>query len=285
MLLGAARKLVTGRSELRGTIRLIFQPAEESIMSGSLEVIAAGVLENVAAIYALHCDPSKIVGQVGFRDGAITSANDRIGVKIYGTGGHSARPHLTVNPINLIGLVVTQLPARVYEKLGSDTKALVGFGSLHSGDANNAIPSSADAAGTVRISDTEVWADLPRIVEETLGEILDGFDARWELEYNRVCPTVVNDPIVNSYFREAATKLFGSDNVIDTHQSFGGEDFAWYLQTVPGALARLGVRPVDAEFQADLHSGLFDVDEGVLDIGASLLDEVGRLAVSSYAKS
>ena len=284
MLLGAVRLLVAKRAEFSGNVRLIFQPAEEATVSGSLDVLAAGALDGVSAIFAMHCDPSRLIGDIGLKDGEITSANDEMAVRLFGLGGHSARPHLVTNPIDLIGRIVVELPSYVASRLGSGMKALVGFGSIHAGEASNAIPSYAEAGGTVRIADPSVWPNFPGIIEDGLAKILAGEDIRWEIEYNRVCPIVVNDPKATSCFRKAAENLFGPESVSGAHQSYGGEDFAWYLQAVPGSLARIGVRSAHASFQTDLHSGLFDVDERVLEVGSALLAEVAVTAMQYYGK-
>src|SRR5215472_1085863 len=172
VLLGAALELAKTRSILPGRIRLIFQPAEEASESGSLDMIAGGALSDVDVIYALHCDPSMYVGEIGVRTGPITSAQDHIVVKLSGQGGHSARPHLTTNPISVLATVVTTLSDAVNEFLHIDQKVLLGFGMIQSGGAPNAIPSMAQAGGTVRIPNEKIWEEVPDIVRGALEAIL-----------------------------------------------------------------------------------------------------------------
>jgi amidohydrolase len=282
ILAGVALQLA-GAARLTGTVRLIFQPAEESPMSGALDVIAEGGLEDVDAIFALHCDPSNRVGHIGTRVGGITSAQDRIGISLHGPGGHSARPDLTPNPINVIGTLITSLSRVVNENLAPGQKIAIGFGSIGSQGVANAIPSQADASGTVRIPNAELWPEVPRLVEEAVATIVSGSGLQSELEYQRVCPAVVNDLDATSLLLGVAGELVGTASTYEAPQSLGGEDFAWYLRHVPGALARLGVRPPTADQQVDLHSGMFDIDERAIPIGVDFMTNTAVAAIERYS--
>ncbi|MDQ3761698.1 MAG: amidohydrolase [Actinomycetota bacterium] len=285
ILTGAAIRLAQENIGTLGRVRCIFQPAEESSRSGSLDVIAAGAIKEVDVIYALHCDPSAHVGRIGTRVGPITSAQDRITVKVRGSGGHSARPNLTPNPINVIGTVVVGLSDAVNMQLAEDKRMLIGFGEISSNGTKNAIPSRAEASGTVRIRNADIWPEVPKLVEDTLAKIVAPFGLDWELEYTRVCPAVNNNPKAIGILRNIAVKLFGEDNVYEAPQSFGGEDFGWYLKHVPGALCRLGVRSPGNEAQADLHSGLFDIDERAIPVGVDLFVQTALSALKEYISS
>lgn len=283
ILAGVAFRLA-GLARLRGTVRLIFQPAEESPMSGALDVIAEGGLEEVDAIFALHCDPSNRVGHVGTRAGEITSAQDRISIYLHGPGGHSARPDLTPNPIDVIGTLITSLSRIVNDNLSAGQRIAIGFGSISSQGVANAIPSHAEASGTVRIPDAELWPEAPRLVKEAVATIVSKGGLQSELEYQRVCPAVVNDLDATSVLLGAARELVGAARTYEAPQSLGGEDFAWYLQHVPGALARLGVRPPTSDLQVDLHSGFFDIDERAIPIGVDLLVNTAVAALEAYSR-
>jgi len=271
ILVGAALRLAERKHELRGRIRLIFQPAEESSSSGSLDVIASGATEDVDIMFALHCDPSATVGKVGLRIGEITSAQDHLMISLQGKGGHSARPHLTPSPIDVLGQIIVSLSRTVNDQLPEDQRMLIGFGSMHSSGTKNAIPSYAEATGTVRIPSKHVWPEAPRLVEEALGKLIAPFGMDWELTYKRVCPSVVNNSAAVQVLRNTAERLLGDSSIFEAPQSYGGEDFSWYLQRVPGALFRLGVRPPDQLDYVDLHSGLFDIDERAIDVGVDMM--------------
>jgi amidohydrolase len=274
ILVGTAIELV--RSELVnvGRVRCIFQPAEESSASGSLDMIAAGALEGVDRIYALHCDPSSEVGTVGTRVGPITSATDHMVVKINGRGGHSGRPHLTPNPIVAISTIVTSLSDLVNAQLPERERMLIGFGTISSNGAKNAIPSYAEASGTVRIPDAAVWPRVPDLIKTAIETIVESFALDCGIDYVRVCPAVVNDAKSTEVIDEVALAIVGRENVYTPPQSLGGEDFSWYLQDVPGAIFRLGVHPPGSTTQVDLHSGHFDVDERAIAVGVKMLTRI-----------
>lgn len=274
ILVGAALELADSELEQFGRVRCIFQPAEESSVSGSLDMISAHALEGVDRIFALHCDPSSQVGTIGTRAGAITSAQDHLTVKVRGVGGHSARPHLTPNPLNAVATVITTLSDAINGPLSESERMLIGFGAMSSNGAKNAIPSYAEASGTVRISNAKVWPDAPAMIKKAIGDIVEPFALDCEVDYVRVCPAVVNDAESTRMIDRAAVSVVGESNIYTPPQSFGGEDFAWYLQHIPGALFRLGVRPAESETQVDLHSGQFDVDERAIDIGVKMFSRI-----------
>jgi amidohydrolase len=282
ILTGTAIRLVQENIGTLGRVRCIFQPAEEATRSGSLDVIAAGVIGEVDVIYTFHCDPSAYAGKIGTRVGPITSAQDRITVKVRGSGGHSARPHLTPNPINVIGAIVVGLSDAVNSQLTEDERMLIGFGTISSNGTKNAIPSCAEASGTIRIRNANIWPEVPKLVENALAKIIAPFGLERDFEYVRVCPAVNNDRKAIGLLRDSAVQLFGESNIYEAPQSFGGEDFGWYLQHVPGALCRLGVRFPGNETQADLHSGLFDIDERAISVGVDLLTQTALRALIEY---
>lgn len=274
ILVGAAIELA--RSDLAdfGRVRCIFQPAEESSVSGSLDMIEAGALEGVDRIFALHCDPSAEVGTVGTRIGPITSATDHLVVKIKGVGGHSGRPHLTPNPIAAVCTVVTSLSDMVNAQLPEHERMLIGFGTIASNGTQNAIPSYAEAGGTVRIPDAVVWPRVPDLVKTAVENIVEPFALDCDVDYVRVCPAVVNDSKATEIIDQAAFAVVGRENVYKPPQSFGGEDFSWYLQDVPGAMFRLGVRAPESTTRVDLHSGQFDVDERAIAVGVKMFSRI-----------
>lgn len=282
ILTGAAIRLAQESIGALGRIRCIFQPAEESARSGSLDMIAAGAISDVDVIYALHCDPSAHVGKIGTRLGPITSATDQLTVKVCGSGGHLARQHVIPNPINVIGAIVIGLSDAVNSQLAEGKRALIGFGAISSDGGSTSIPSWAEARGTVRTPNANIWPEIPRLVKDALVKLIAPSGLEWELEYSRVCPVVNNDPKAMGLLRDVAVRLFGESNIYETPQSFGGEDFAWYLQHVPGALCRLGVRSPGNQGQVDLHSGLFDIDERAISVGVNLFVQTALSALKEY---
>jgi amidohydrolase len=269
---GLARSLA--RMEFPGTIRMIFQPAEESVPGGAVALVGEGVVEGVKSILAFHVDPSMPPGTVGIREGAITGASDRIRVRVAGPGGHTSRPHQTTDLVHAAARVVTELPQLVQRSTDPRDPIALVFGRISGGVAENVIPTLIEIAGTVRMFDLELWRGMPPLIERLVAEIVAPLGATAEVDYIRGSPPVVNDPAVIAAVTGAATSVLGPEGVLPTEQSLGAEDFAWYLEEVPGALVRLGAALPDRS--VDLHSAEFDLDEraiptGMMVGGAALL--------------
>jgi amidohydrolase len=258
------------RGLLPRPVRLIFQPAEEVLPGGAADAIECGVLEGVERILAVHCDPRVDAGRIGLRHGAITSACDRLEISLDGPGGHTARPHLTTDLVTAAARVVTDVPALVGRRVDTRAGLAVTWGRIESGHAPNVIPQHAELSGTVRCLDIDAWRQAPDIVVAAIDEVANLHRAKSEITYVRGVPPVVNDPVVTELLREAMVARRGVDSVEDTEQSLGGEDFSWYLEQVPGAMARLGVRPPGERTVRDLHQGDFDVDESAITVGVEL---------------
>jgi amidohydrolase len=269
--LGAALALKRHEDALRERgigVRLLFQPAEEVIPGGAVDLVAHGALDGVDAVFAVHCDPSIDVGTVGLREGAITAAADRVTVHLSGHGGHTSRPHLTEDLTFALAKVVTEIPAVLSRRLDPRTAFALVWGEVHAGQAANVIPSSGTVAGTLRMLDVDAWATIGPLLEEALQHVVAPYAVQAVLEHVQGVPPVVNDGEAVEVLRLAAE---GSGlTVTGTKQSLGGEDFAWYLREVPGAMARLGTRTPGGRTY-DLHQGDLVVDEGSVRQGARLL--------------
>jgi len=271
-LIGAAVALAEAHAEqpLPTRVRLIFQPAEEVMPGGALKLLAAGALKGVSRVFALHCDPSLDVGQVGLREGPITGASDRIHVVLSGRGGHTSRPHLTEDLTYALGSLVTQLPAVLSRRFDPRAGASMVWGSIHSGNAANVIPASGELTGTLRMLDAAAWHQAEHLVRGLISDIIEPFGVSADVTYVRGVPPVVNDFRSTEMLRQAVTESIGPSAVATTSQSLGGEDFAWYVEAVPGAMGRLGTRTPDGPTY-DLHQGNLRVDERAIAIGAKVL--------------
>ncbi|NIR38559.1 MAG: amidohydrolase, partial [Actinobacteria bacterium] len=268
MVLGTALYFAHHLDELPGPLRFVFQPAEERVPGGALDVLAEGGLDGVGAALGVHCDPKSDVGTVGLKAGAVSSAADMALITLVGPGGHTARPELTVDMITLAGRLVTDLPRRVATALGEPDGVRVVFGAIRSGDAANVIPSHCELRASVRTPSVDLWERLPRAFDEALCDLLHGSGASHELDYTHGVPPVVNDEAMVEVVRRAAVAEFGPEVVGAAVQSWGGDDFAWLAREVPAAFMRLGVHdPADPGPRLDLHAGHFDVDERVIPFG------------------
>jgi amidohydrolase len=265
----ALTRLLSAEAAPPGSVRLLFEPAEESAPGGAVDVIDAGGLAGVDWLFGLHCDPKLDVGQVGVRVGPITSAADLVAIRLHGPGGHTARPHRTVDLVALAGRLADQLPAALRD---ADPSLNLVFGALHAGDAANVIPATAVLRGTLRTPDRAAWDAAPALLEAALAGLVDPSGATHELHHDRGVPPVVNDEQATALFAAAAESVLGSDGVVPTEQSAGGDDFAWYAEQVPSTYVRLGVHdPASDGPRLDLHASTFDVDERAIAVGVRVL--------------
>ena len=268
---GAGLALKASEAGLRErglAVRLLFQPAEEVIPGGAVDVIAQGGLEGVDAVFAVHCDPTLDIGSVGLREGAITAAADRVTVHVIGRGGHTSRPHLTEDLTFALAKVITELPAVLSRRLDPRTAFALVWGEVHAGQAANVIPSSGTVAGTLRMLDATAWTTIGPLLTEAVEHVVAPYAVRAVLEHVQGVPPVVNAPEAVDVLREAA--LGAGLTPVGTVQSLGGEDFAWYLREVPGAMARLGTRSPGG-YTYDLHQGDLVVDDSSVVWAARLL--------------
>lgn len=268
VLLGAGLALAS-LPELPVGVRLVFQPAEEVMPGGALDVVAAGGLDGVSRIFALHCDPRLEAGKVGMRVGAITSAADTVELVLDSPGGHTSRPHLTSDLVYGLGAVITGLPGLLSRRIDPRTGTVMVWGTVSAGKAPNAIPRTGMLAGTVRTGDHATWQLLEPMVREIVHGLLAPTGVRYQLNYLRGVPPVVNDDVSARMFEDAIRPV-GPDALSDTPQSGGGEDFSWYLEHVPGAMGRLGVWSGTGP-QLDIHQPGFDLDERALAVGVRVM--------------
>jgi amidohydrolase len=268
---GLALAKLAQRGELPGTVRLLFQPCEESFPSGAPEVIAAGGLRGVSAIFGLHCAPQLPVGLVAVRSGPFTAAADLVEVHVHGSGGHTARPHLTADLVNALGRVVVEVPALLSRRVDPRSGVSMVFGAIRAGEAPNAIPSEGFACGTIRALSPDVWHELPDLVTSLVHEVVGPTGAKVDVNYRRGVPPVVNDRLATAVIAGAAGAALGPDRVVEAEISMGGEDFAFYVERVPGSMIRLGVGFPGSTVRLDIHQPSFDADERAIGHGVRVL--------------
>ena len=263
---------------LPGRVRLIFQPAEE-VPGGAIDVMAAGGIASVDRIFALHCDPRLDVGKIGTRTGPITAACDRLTVKVTGPGGHTARPHLTADLVFALGKIITELPAALSRRVDPRSSLSLVWGRVAAGSAANAIPDDGVVEGTVRCLDDAAWHEAPDLVKSLVESVASAYGVLPEISYQRNVPPTVNEAISTAMFEAAADRVLGPDSITEASQSLGGEDFAWYLDSIPGALARLGTRTPGSAADFDIHQAVFDVDERAIGYGVRLMAATALTAI------
>ena len=276
MLLGAASLLKN--SALPGKVVLIFQPAEES-GDGALVMIEDETFAGVQAIFAGHIDRHFKVGQITAEPGLICAYTDKFEIKICGRGGHAARPHETVDSIVVASLLVMSIQTLVSREVNPAYPSVVSVGHFQGGSAHNVIAAEALLEGTIRATHPDIRAQIIDGLERMVSAMDGLYNAKTTIHFGDGLPPVINHPAAAELAREAAAKIVGPDNVIkQRHPSLGGEDFAYYLQRVPGCLVRFGAGQPDLA-NIPAHSPYFDFDEGVLPIGAAYLAQVAWLAL------
>ncbi len=280
-LLGAGLLLadLDAAGALPGGVRLIFQPAEEVHPGGALDVVASGALDGVDRAFALHCDPDNDVGTVATRPGAITSAADGVYVRLHGNGGHTSRPHLTEDLVFTLAQVVTQVPAILSRRLDPRAGVSMVWGRIAAGGASNVIPRTGEARGTLRCLDSAVWASAGALLTDVVHEVVRPYGVRAEVTVVRGVPPTINDPDAVLVVEEAVLGELGPGSVALAEQSLGGEDFAWMLEKVPGAMMRLGTRTPGGRTY-DLHQSDFVADERAVGVGARILAAVAVQALA-----
>lgn len=251
--------------QLPGRVRFLFQPAEESFPGGAEEMVRDGSLADVEAIVAFHVDPTLAAGDIGFKTGAITGSSDRFLITIEGPGGHTARPHETVDTIFAAGQVITALPALLDRLIDARKPLSLVFGRIQGGTARNVIPAIVELAGTCRLLHRTTWEEMPKLIERLVHDIVAPLGAEATVQYELGIPPVVNDQFVVTEVEFAVSRALGTQAVAETQASLGAEDFSYFLDQIPGALFRLGSRLPDR--RSDLHSAWFDIDETAIETG------------------
>ena len=277
MLVGAAHTLSGMRDRLDGTVKFFFQPAEEGGGGGKV-MVDEGVADDVSTIFALHLWPGLPLGKVATKAGPIMAAADAFEMEIKASGGHGAMPHLASDAIAIAAQVVTALQTIVSREVDPVEPAVLTVGEIGAGTAFNIIPDKARLGGTVRTLDADLRREIPARIEELSRGIAKGMRGDVDLDYTFSYPVTVNDEAAADFALGVAEDLFGGESVLQLpNPSMGGEDFAYFLEKVPGAFIWLGV----GEDVSGLHTPRFAFDEEILPRGAALLTALALAAARS----
>jgi amidohydrolase len=277
MLVGAARVLSQRhlRERLNGTVKFVFQPAEEG-QAGGRAMVEEGVAEGVGSIFALHLWPGLQFGTAATKAGPLMAAADAFEMTVRGSGGHGAMPHLTADAVAIAAQVVTALQTIVSREVDPVEPAVLTVGEIGAGSAFNIIPEAARLGGTVRTLDADLRERLPKRIEELARGVARGMRGDVELDYRFSYPVTSNDADSAKLALAVAGELFSEDRAVElAHPSMGAEDFAFFLDKVPGAFVWLGVGDVSG-----LHTPQFSFDEEILAQGAALLTALALESLS-----
>lgn len=274
MALTVARLLAGEKDGLRGTIKFMFQPAEEGL-GGAGKMIEAGLLDNPKPDFALalHVWSDIEAGKIGIKSGPVMACADMFKARIVGKGGHGAMPQQTIDPIVIAAQIVLALQTTISRSLSPLQPGVVTVGRVWAGSAFNVIPNEAEIEGTVRSFDQTVRGTLERRCREIVEELPKAFGGRGEFYYERGFPATVNDARVTELVRAAAERVVGSDNVIEFEPTMGAEDFSLVLEQIPGCYFFIGGRNAAIDAIYPHHHERFNFDERALEIGARTMVE------------
>ncbi|MBE0646491.1 MAG: amidohydrolase [Bacteroidales bacterium] len=272
-LLGTARILNELKGQFEGTVKLMFQPSEESYPGGAIEMINEGVLEkpDVWVVLGQHVMPTLDAGTVGFNPGPDMASTDEIYLTVKGKGGHAAVPQLVVDPIVIAAHIITALQQIVSRNADPGTPTVLSFGRIIGEGRTNIIPNEVNIDGTVRTYD-EAWRkEVHKRVESIATSIATGMGGSCEVRIAHGYPYLHNDEELTVQLQSLATEYLGEENVIELEKRMTAEDFAYFAQRVPSCLYRLGVKNEERGINSFLHSPTFDVDEKSLETGSGLM--------------
>ena len=272
MLLGVTRVLMDRREEFSGTVKVLFQPAEEG-GGGAKVMIDEGALSDpdVDLVFGMHVDQSSPVGTVSLRPGASLAAADRFQVTIKGRGGHGAYPHQTVDPIVVGAHIVTALQTIVAREVDPIQPAVVTVGALIAGEAFNVIPDTAELRGTLRSFDPTVRQHLAEAVERLVRGVASAMRAEVDFRYVPGYPATINDPEMAALVRQVAVETLGEGRVEDAERHMGAEDFSYFLEEKPGAFFFVGTQNIERGLTWGHHHPRFDIDEEGMKTGIEVM--------------
>lgn len=270
--LTVARMLQARQNEINGTVKLVFQPAEEGL-GGAQRMVAEGVLDNPVPDHclALHLWNEKPLGWIGVTPGPSMAASETFRVQLTGKGGHGAAPHLTVDPLYAAAQIVTALQSIVARNVPPQDTAVVSVTSIHSGTTFNVIPHTAEFQGTIRTFNPEVRSMVIERFREIVSQIAQALNCAVEIEVESVTPAVINDPELSARVQRIAQKLYPQAEIDNQERTMGSEDMAFMMDTIPGCYFFIGSSNPEKGLDAKHHHPRFDFDEAALQISASMM--------------
>ena len=276
--LGVAKVLANSKFTT-SRIRIIFQPAEE-IAQGANWMRAEKVLEGVQALFGVHVYPDLSVGKIGIKSGTFTAAAAELEIDIIGKGGHGARPHEGTDSIWIAAKVISGLQEAISRRLDALKPVVISFGKISGGNAFNVIAERVKILGTVRCLDSQLYEKLPQWIEKIVKNIASNYGAKANINFKSIAPPVYNDPELTNLLSDCAKNFMDKEDIVFLENpSLGAEDFAFFLQDVPGTMFRLGV--AGEQGCAPLHSGYFSLDERSLELGIKILSQTIVMASKS----
>ena len=270
MLLGAAHVLNEIKNDISGEIKLFFQPAEEIAKGAKAVIEESKITDSIDAAFAIHLWQGIPVGKISLESGARMAAADLFSIKVKGKSGHGSMPHETIDAVVVASAIVMNLQHLVSRNTNPLDTLVVTVGKLTAGTRHNIIAGEALLEGTIRSFSDEVWKKVPEQIERVVKNTAAAYDAEAEIDLVRATPPLVNNQDISNILKISAEKLYGEEVVTKYEKTPGGEDFAYFTQAVPGALAFVGIRNDEKGINSPHHNETFDMDEEALEMGANL---------------
>ena len=274
MLLGTAEYLKENEDKLNGVVKLIFQPGEEKLPGGAIQIIESGILKEgiePEAIFGQHVFPEAPVGELHLASGPFMASTDELYWTVKGSSGHAAQPHLSRDPLLAAANIVTGLQSLISKFRNPLTPGVLSVTAFNSGFTTNIIPDKAELKGTLRSYDEDWRKQAQKFIEENSGKIASLYDTECELNIVNGYPSLINDKSLTDFVKTSAAEIFGSENVIETEPKMWAEDFAYYSRYKPSVFWFLGVRPNSMATMPPLHNSGFCPDESALALGAAMM--------------
>ena len=270
MLLGAAHVLNEIKNDISGEIKLLFQPAEEIAKGAKAMIEESKIIDSIDAAFAIHLWQGVPVGKISLESGARMAAADLFSIKVKGKSGHGSMPHETIDAVVVASAIVMNLQHLVSRNTNPLDTLVVTVGKLTAGTRHNIIAGEALLEGTIRSFSDEVWKKIPEQIERVVKNTAAAYNAEAEIDLVRATPPLVNNQDISDILKASAEKLYGEEVVTKYEKTPGGEDFAYFTQAVPGALAFVGIRNDEKGINSPHHNETFDMDEEALEMGANL---------------
>ncbi len=270
MLLGAIKMLAPMQAEISGTIKFLFQPAEELPPGGAVEFVKAGVMDDVDQVFGLHIFPMIPTGAIGYKYGALTASSDSLNLTIHGVGAHAMAPETSVDVITIGAEIISNCNNIIARRISPLAAGLISWGQFSAGHANNVIPDTATIKASIRTRNPEIRTQMRDMVEQTVKGICEAYGATYDFDFMYGYSSVVNSTVEMEALRQSAVKVVGEKGVFEVPDMMGGEDFSAYTDVKPGCFFALGGGEAKDGYGHINHSPEFKVDDNSLPVGTAV---------------
>ena len=270
MLLGAIKMLAPMQAEISGTIKFLFQPAEELPPGGAVEFVKAGVMDDVDQVFGLHIFPMIPTGAIGYKYGALTASSDSLNLTIHGVGAHAMAPETSVDVITIGAEIISNCNNIIARRISPLAAGLISWGQFSAGHANNVIPDTATIKASIRTRNPEIRTQMRDMVEQTVKGICEAYGATYDFDFMYGYSSVVNSTVEMDELRQSAVKVVGEKGVFEVPDMMGGEDFSAYTDVKPGCFFALGGGEAKDGYGHINHSPEFKVDDNSLPVGTAV---------------